>query len=342
MIISTSLPDAIQGYRNAHSADQRAAIYDQDIAPRINSGEPILASNSLGTVAGELITQRALELLVARFPVLTSIATDYSSESGVLGQIVKTRTVVPPGVRTYVPADGYVSSDAETVDVEFTLNQHKYVQVGFGVEELGATNRRLFDEQSEALMVGLGDDLAAALFAKITPANYSNAITVAQVDFSRATMVEIARRMTARKVPSVNRFALLSASYHAQLAIDETIVKIGIHQDKTIVTGTTLPPVSGIILHEVPMLPTTNKLQGFAAHPAALSIGVRPARDYASALPGGANDGAVSVVKEHRTGLSCAVVRFVDHMAGKALLRAAWFYGVAVGQAALGERIVEP
>ncbi len=342
MITTSSLQDAIRGYRSADSPAKRAAVYAREIAPRLAAGEPIQAANSLGTVAGELVTQRALELLVAKFPVLTSVATDYSSEAGRFGQAVKTRTIVPPAAREFVPADGYVSSAASSIDVEFTLDKHMYVQVDFGIEELAATGRDLFGEQSEAIMIGLGDDLAAALFAQITPTNFPNSTSVSQMDFRRTAMVELARRLTVRKVPANRRFALLSANYYAQLSTDETIVSLGTQQDASIVTGTTLPPMSGLVPHEVPTLPSTDKLRGFAAHPGALSVAVRPASDYSSALPDIPSAGAVSIVQEARTGLSAAVVRFVDHKFGKAYLRAAWFYGVAVGQADMGERIVEP
>lgn len=341
MITATSnLATALHSYHLEQDPKKRSVIFAKEIGHRWEDVGPVLAANSLASLAGDLVAQRALDLLVGTFPVLTSIATNYSSEQARFGQTIITRVITPPAAREFVPADGYQSSDAVTADIESSLDKHKYVQVEFSVDEIGSTGRDLLGEQAEAVLVGLGDDLAAALFSRITEANFPNATTIALVDFKRASIVELGRKLTARKVPQGRRFALLSSAYHAQLEVDDAIVALGTQQDSAIITSGRLPKVSGFALHDVPELPTTGNLKGFAAYPGALSIAVRPANDYATAIPGVPSAGSVSTVQDHRTGLAASLVLFVDHRLARAYMRVAWFYGVGVGQATAGERLL--
>lgn len=61
--------------------------------------------------------------------------------------------------------------------------------------------------------------------------------------------------------------------------------------------------------------------------------------DYTKALPG-ASHGSVSVVTNPDTGISVQLVQYVDHKLGAASWRIALMFGVAVGQAASGQRLI--
>src|SRR5688500_12389486 len=89
-VLNASLPDALKAYGATTDAKARSAIYAASIRPALNDRNlafgPILAANSLGSLAGDLIVQRALTLLKMSFPALSAISTDFSDESVKFGQ----------------------------------------------------------------------------------------------------------------------------------------------------------------------------------------------------------------------------------------------------------------
>jgi phage I-like protein len=299
---------------------------------------PLLAANSLGTLAGDLVVQRALDLLKLNFPVLRSITTDFSAESARQGQAIKTRIVSVPSVVTLDDATGWSSSDATTTDVAVTIGQPKGVQIEYGSSELAKTARDLFGEQVEACHYALAKDLVDALYALITAGNFANATTKATASFGRADVVAMEKALASRGVEGP-RTLLLNADTYERLSNDSTLVNLAVYQRPEVITGYAMPPVGGFDVVRAINLPGTGNLTGFGFRKDALVVATRLPEDYTRAFPGAAH-GSVSVVTNPDTGISVQKVDFVDHRLAKALSRIAWAYGVAKGNGLSGQRLV--
>ncbi|MBX3747328.1 MAG: hypothetical protein KF833_18620 [Verrucomicrobiae bacterium] len=339
--VTEDIAHAVKAYHAASTPTQRGILFNRDINDRFDREyeRVITAANALGTLAGDLVVQRSLVLLKLTFPVLTRISTDFSSENADFNQTVKTRIRVVPAVTDYNTTTGYAPSDATTTDVPVTITAHKAVQIGFNANELASTRRALFDEQVEPIHYALGKNLCDALFGLILAANYTNATTKALASFARADVTAMAKALYDRGVPDMGRTLLLNSAYFEKLQQDATIVNLAAYQRPEVITRYTLPPIAGFDVFQAVNLITTGNLTGFGFTPDAMAMATRVPNDYTQALPG-ASHGSVGVVTNPDTGMTVSVVQYVDHKLGASFLRMALMYGVAVGQAPSGQRLI--
>lgn len=168
----------------AQLAEQAAAIFAADLSKVDLTGAIMAAdstSDNLGVLTGALAMQAALPALIRNKPLLGSISTDFSAEPGLYGRTDNTRVVLRPAVQTYSATPGTdgrpqgwtTASDARTVDVPVTLDQYFAVPIVFGVTTIGATGRKLFEEQAPQAISAMGDYLINLLTANITAANFN-------------------------------------------------------------------------------------------------------------------------------------------------------------------------
>ena len=339
--VEPKLLESVKAYAKADTAG-RSRIYAGGLGLQLAGSREVmqvLAANSLGTLTGELVLQRALTLLKLEFPVLSAISSDFSAESISYGQTVKTRTRGIPTVVTYDPANGYTSSDSTAADVSVIIDNHKAVQIEFNANEVASTVRDLFGEQVEGIHYAIGKNFVDAIYAKITAGNFANATTKATASLARADLVAMSKALGGRAVPNMGRFLLLNQDTYEKMMNDTTIVSLATAQKADLITENKLPRIAGFNLSEAVNLPATGNLTGFAGTADSLAIVTRLPNDYSKALPGSGN-GAISTVTNPDTGISLAVTQFVDHNLGKAVWRAAVMYGVGVGQAASGQRLI--
>lgn len=156
-----------------------ADLHKVDLAGAIMAADS--TSDNLGVLTGALAMQAALPALLRTKPLLGAVSTDFSAEPGLYGRTDNTRIVLRPAVQTYNASPGAdgrpigwgTASDARTVDVPVTLDQYFSVPIVFGVTTIGATGRKLFDEQAPQAISAMGDYLINLLTANITAANFN-------------------------------------------------------------------------------------------------------------------------------------------------------------------------
>jgi len=342
-IVAEDAVRVLQIYAKEKDPAAKAKIWAAEIRPRLKEIDqtPVKAANTLGTLAGELVVQRSLDLLKEEYPQLRLISTDFSDEPVSYGQTVTTRTRSVPAATDYNPDTGYADSDVAAADVGVTIDNHKAVQVKFSANDLAGTVRRLFDEWTEPIHAGLADAVMANVYGLFTPANYTNTTEVAVADFSRSTMTAVAKALNGRGVPKRNRAAFLTPDLFAKLSDDSSIVQLAAYQRPEVITEGVLPRVSGIQPYEAVSFPTANDQLGAAFTPDAVVLAARLPNDYTSVFPG-VGDGVVSTIQNPDTGLSVMLVQYIDHKLGAAFMRVALMYGVAVGQAASCQLLVQP
>jgi hypothetical protein len=292
-------------------------------------------------LAGELVTQYAMELLKYSFPELRAISQDFRMESAKLDQEVSTRIVTIPGTSDYSTETGYAAENTTTTDVPVKITEHKSCQVSFNANELASTSRRLFDEQSPAMMYAIGKLLVDVVYAQITAANFTDApVAKAMIDFDRETVIDLGAALTGNGVPKVGRTLLLNSSYYGKLFADSAIVTLAGMQKAEIITEGQLPRVHKFDVIEAENLPNTDNLAGFGCSKSALVLATRVPNDYTQALPGATGGGTVQVITEPNTGFSVMLTQFIDHKLGAAFARVAVMYGAAKGQQKAGRRLV--
>lgn len=346
-IVNEDFSQVLRAYDAASKNPTEAGrIWTSDLARKFEqgAGDQILrATQTTGTLVGALVTQRALDLMALKMPLLSRISTDFSDESASYGQAITTRIKSVPSASDYSTSTGYATNEAGITDVAVTINAHKSVQIAYNANELGGTKRNLLDEQSEPMQYALTKVVTDALLALITVANFPKATretVVALADLDRTDLTAMRGTLNARGVPDWLRFFLFNSDYYAKLGGDTTVVSNLYNPDagRSITTGD-LPEIAGFLPIEVPNLPTGENLTGFAGGPASLCMAARTPGDYAAAIPGLPQTAVKRIIKDPRTGLSVELTMFIDHSLGKAVARVALMYGVAKGDATAGQRL---
>ena len=335
----------LRAYNAERDPRKKHAIFARDIKPRLKDGEtlPLKASNTLGTLAGELIVQQALELLTLEQPLLSALTTNFSDTAlnPKHNTEINTRIIGIPGTTAYNTTTGYATENTVTTDVPLTINRHYSCQVEFGEEELAGTNRRLFDELAPAMAYAIGKEMTDYALSLITAGNYTNtATTKALIDFDRASVISMGGALSDRGVPSMGRTLLLTGTYYDKLFSDDQIVLLAANQKADLITGSRMIPLHDFNVLRAPTLPTTGNLAGFGFSKSALVLAARVPSDYANAFPGVTGGGISQVVTNPQSGLSMHLVQFVDHQLGQAFMRLASMYGAAKGQINAGQRLV--
>lgn len=344
------LLESLRGMAKVPLADtaQRATIWAKSVSPLFKDNyefgrdlSHVLAANSLGTLSGELITQRTLSLLKLSFPWLSRITTDFSSEGAAYNQAVKTRLRSVPGLATYVAGTGYARENAVTTDVSITINTHKGVEIAYNANELASTNRDLFGEQVEGCHYALGKGLVDAVLAVITVANFANESVEAVADVDADTMDVLDAALGARGVVGP-RLGLFTSGVYRKLGKDSSIVSLAAFQLRDVITAAMLPPIKNIQPFEVFNMPAPagENLIGFAGTADALALATRVPNDYATAQAGVNGNGTVQVVTNPDTGISVQLVRYVDHKLAESAYRLALMWGAAKGNGSSGQRLI--
>lgn len=331
----------LRAYNQERDPQKKYAIFARDLSKRISDGEtlPLQAANTMGTLAGEIVAQQALELLTLEEPVLNLFSTDFSGEGGKKGQTITSRIVGIPASSEYHVDNGYVSQAQVFTDVEVVLSAHRFAQAEFNADEISGTSRRLFDEIAPALADSVGADAVSIALAEITAAQFTEAaVDEALIDFDRETVITVGGRLRDRGVRR-NRFLLLNGSYYDKLFSDEKISLLAANQKAELITGDELVPMHGFNIARCPTLPVAENLVGFGGGKSAILIAARVPSDYANALPGVTGGGTSQVITNMKSGLSAHLVQFVDHKLGKAYMRMAYILGANVGQQKAGQRI---
>lgn len=338
--MATQRVEGVDLTQKALISKEAAAIYAAEL--RNNAGlldMPLMGANSVGTVAGTLVTQRTLEFLHLVLPVLSMISTDFSDQQARFNQQVISRILAAPTVASFDPVTGYAQTDQTATDVPVTIDQHKYVMTSFDANTLGSTVRRLFDEFAQPNAYAMAKDMVDAVLALITAANFANATTQGIDDFSRGDVIDMGTALTLRGVPqgAANRSLLLYSTYYAKLAKDSgtvlnALTALAAFKNPEIITEGVIPELDGFKVANVPSMPdNAEHLMGAAFSKSALVLSTRLPMDYTQILPG-ASFGNITVVTNPDSGFSVMQAEYVDHKMGSANQRSAWMYGKAKGQ----------
>lgn len=324
-------------------------------------------SNVLGVLSGTLVLQRTLPKFAYKYPELMAMTTDFSDTPGLYNQTETTRIVAQPATQKFdTTTDGTgrpkgwsTVSPAQTTDVSLTLTDHIGVPMVFGQNQLSATNRRLFDEQSELAIKAIAAYFTNMAMVLMTKGGYNayataNTTTVPTAyityvkglgEWSMGDLDTLDAVFTQNKVPEEERFMLLNTAYYAKLRGDPRLSfiyaasgKDTAGQSSQFLSEAKLPKLSGFAPYKAPYLPqstpatapTTNNIVGFAGQKAAMILKSRLPQDFTQAL-GVMVPGSVTTITDPDTKISIMLVQYVALQGGWAEWRPEVILGAAVG-----------
>jgi hypothetical protein len=291
-------------------------------------------ANTLGTLSSSLILQEALSLVFTQRPELRMISKDLQPTNAKLNQTVISRTFAVPSVGDFPNG---VQNKVDT-DVPVTLNRFKQVGYEFTATELNSTDRNLIRESAQPLAIAMGNAIIDSVAALYTSGNYTNATTDASPGYD--TLVTLRKALVSRGCQGP-RWGLVNPDVYAALLNDPLCNRQYKDQGADPIADGLLPNIAGFTsLFEYPALPTTGNLTGFFGTAESVVLATRVPTDPREVLPMAPATANAEVITDPRSGFSVLAVEKVDYDNLSAKVYMAWIYGVAVGNATCGQRLI--
>jgi hypothetical protein len=294
--------------------------------------------NSLGTIqAGKVVTQRMLELLLAQFPLLRTVAHDLSSDQIKWGETVFVKKRGTFTAQDFDPATGYEPQNITMGDFPVTLNQHKHVTIALNDHELTSTDLDIIDAHAEPAAHALGKAIYDDLFGLVKVADFPNESVIALNAYDRDTAADIAKALNDREIPDVRRYVMIGNAYANSLEKDLNVIANFSH-DNPLLNDGKLPRISGLQHWRYTMLPHNGEyLTGIAGHPDSLAFAARVPK-----MPraGVGYTGTIEIVTDAKTGLSVQRRHWYDIKLGKEISVVTMMYGVGKGEPKALQRLV--
>jgi len=287
-------------------------------------------ANNIGTLTPTLIAQSGLALLVAKYPVITKIATDFSSQQIPYGASIITKIPTVGTMQTYSASAGYVTSALNSTDVTVTLNQHVYNGFSINDEEQTQISPILFNQYAESIADSIGLGVMSGIAALWTTGNYTYPVTAqALTGVNRNTIINAETQLNTRNVPKTNRFGVLNSYAYGQLLQDSSLVSTLFVPGGPGVAGPNVPVINGIPFTEYSLLPSGQYQQGIIGSPDSMAFVSRLPQDPgALGLP---LMGNITIITDPVSNLSIQLRDWYDFSLGKRNVVYTFMYGVAVG-----------
>ena len=290
--------------------------------------------------SAEIITD-VLDAFKTRFPLLSAITTDFSSEEARLGQTITGRIASLPTVRDYDSTDGYkanaASANGLTTDVSVTLNNHKHVPVKIDYIDQISTQRNLYNEVIGTLAFALGKKACDDALGLIVNTNFEQtAHEAASPDLS--DLNSIAGQLNSQGAAPVGRFGIVNSAAYQSLENDEKIASGNYHgQQRTSNAYGNLSNIAGFEqIMEYPDLGTASaysNINGFFADRSAIVMASRVPTDMDRVatelgIPSISN---TEVVSDPDTGLSIMGITYQDPGTFDIYTTMTFIYGFVAG-----------
>lgn len=295
-------------------------------------------SNTLGTLNATLVTQRALELVFTKRPLLNMVSLNTrdlgGNQTALYNQQVTSRILSIPAVNTFNSG----ADNASYTDVSVTMSNFKEVHLAFTPAEYNATSRNLLDEAAEPCAVAIANHLADAVAAIWTTTNFTNITTVASGWSYSNTLLPVRNALAGRGVPESGWFFAMNSAVYGALLGDTTVVAALNNPSNAdaIKTGK-LPQVAGLMPIEYPAIPNTGNMVGFAGTKDTVVLASRVPANPADIMPGVPYPGTFEVVTDPGTGFSVVLNKYIGQSDLSANYRILVMYGVAKGAATNGQ-----
>lgn len=334
--------NVLRAYLSANNDPvRRGELFRKELNPILEKGDriaferlPLSADNSLGTLVGNIISQRTLATLVSRRPLLMDVVTDFSSEGARLNQTVYSRAIGLPTVQNF----GASPTDSAVTDYPVALNAHKQALFTFTAAEYNATGRNLVAEHATALSTAIGNHLVDAVAALITDA-FTSETTGAASNKTFSDLTTATKLLNVAGVPDFGRRMWINSDFAEALSNDEVVME---HFDGNSTEAySRWKNVKGFeSITEYPGMPNNSvNLIGFAFQKNALLLATRVAINPAELVSAG-YPGSIAVVTDPISGLSVVVNSWIDQSTLAVNTRIIVLYGVARGLVGAGHKFV--
>lgn len=188
------------------------------------------------------------------------------------------------------------------------------------------------------LATAMGNAIVDSVCALYTVGNFSNATTDATPAYD--SLVNMRAALMARGAQG-ERFCVVNSTAYAAMLQDPLINRQYKDNGPDTIADGIIPNVAGFkYITEYPALITTGNLTGFAGTKDSIVIASRVPADPRELLPNAPMTSSLEVITDPISGLSVMAQEYIDAATLSATVKLIWIYGVAVGNATCGQRLI--
>jgi hypothetical protein len=280
-------------------------------------------ANTFNTIAGDVIARQALEFLTSQYPVISTIAKDFSDAPVLKGQTLISRINSVPAASDFVEGTGYAASAASAVDVPVTLDKHKHATIEITEAELSGTNINRIEELSQALAYSIGDALMTDISALLTYTNFPQETVTTLANFTRVNAIVKPKGVLRGRKISSGLTLLASSDAEAKLWEDDSFISLLTNKAGGI-GATELPQTHGVNIARNDFMPTG--LNGAVIGNDALLLVTRTPLVESDVV-----NGIIKNVSD-ANGLTLQYRKYHDPKLAKVVISYTLMYGVAKGR----------
>lgn len=271
-----------------------------------------------------IIAEEGLTAFIEEIAPLMAFSTSFGKDAQRKGEGVTVPVVA--GITASTTENDYETSGGSAAGTLVTLNSYAKSTVGLTDNEFTKSSssdlRRFAVAQSQAIAKKILTDA----WGLVVAAKYSTKVTKALNAFSSADVRAMRVSMNKANVPVSDRSLILNPDYADVLVGDTTIVTASaLHYGSAdVIQNGRIPKYLGFQLHESNLVPANGEnLVGFAAHPSAMAIAIRPLQPQ---IPGQYLESRI--VTEPKTGISLGYRRHYSAAKGTHFVTFEAVYGV--------------
>lgn len=288
-------------------------------------------------LVSDIIADKVIEAFAAELAPLAAFSTDFSPEAQAIGATVA--VAIPANITASTTPNAYETEDTAALGAaNVPLTGYAKATVAITDQQAATSTAAKLEKFATQQAKAVARKIIADAWALILNATYSQKVTKALGSFSSGDVRALRVLLDKADVPVEDRSLILNPDFYDKLTADTTInIASALHYGGTeVVRDGLIPKYLGFAMHNSNIIPANGEnLVGFAVHPSAMAIAIRPLKPQA---PGEYLE--TRVVSDEKSGISLGYRRHYSPGTGKHFCTFEAVYGAVAAVPAGLARIV--
>jgi uncharacterized protein (DUF1778 family) len=297
-----------------------------------------MAATSIhANLVSDIIADKVIEAFTAELVALTAFSTDFSPEAEAKGASVD--VAIPANIVASTTQNDYETEDSGVLgSVSVPLTGYAKATVAITDAQAANSSSAKLEKFATQQAKAVARKIIADAWALILNATYAQKVTKALGAFTSADVRALKVLLGKADVPLTDRSLILNPDFYDKVIGDTaiTVASALAYGGTEVIREGRLPRLLGFDMHESTIVPANGEnLVGFAVHPSAMAIAIRPLKPQA---PGEYLE--TRVISDKMTGISLGYRRHYAPGKGKHFCTFEAVYGAVAAVPAALARLV--
>lgn len=234
-------------------------------------------------LVSDIIAEKVIEAFTAELAPLTAFSTDFSPEAEKVGSTVT--VPIPANITASTTQNAYETEDSgELGAVQVPLTGYAKATVGITDAQAASSPSAKLEKFATQQAKAVARKIIVDAWALILNATYAQKVTKALASFTSADVRALRVLLSKANVPASDRSLILNPDFYDKVLGDTnlTVASALAYGGTEGIREARLPRLLGFDVHESNIVPANGEnLVGFAVHPSAMAIAIRPLKPQA-------------------------------------------------------------